>query len=313
MSRSNRSATISKDEIDFWTVFSYFLVLIFMACIPLISNVTGKQRHNQYAEICAADGEKRLLLIKNLPGYIGSDKETKERRKQTNWCDLASQEKVANSARWSTISAWAVTILTLIGIILLFQTLVYTRRTLDEARETAKAANKTIKVTRKIGEAQTRGYLSIIDKFTDISKTDEGANFNVRISWKNMGLSPVVNCEISTHVERVFDYDYGTPIKKFTDIKDNAKLGIRSLMPNEIKIVTVENDIVKFTEWEMNLWKSRGLCIMGYSLAIYEDAFGKSHLVENCNEFIISKDGTNIIYKVYPYHNGIELCRAENT
>ena len=181
--RSERSEAVKEDETDFWTVCGYFLILVFMASLPFLSNDTSKQRHSQYAQICAADGVERLSLIQALPGYIGSDKETQERRKETNWCDLASQEKVANSAKWSTISAWAVTILTLIGVIFLARTLIYTRRTLYEAREAANSAKEHV----DIAKAEQRAWIDFKVNTVATVLVGEDPPPSVAITCTNLG------------------------------------------------------------------------------------------------------------------------------
>jgi hypothetical protein len=184
---------MKQDETDCWSLFAYFMIMIFMACLPFLSSNASEDRHSRYAQICAANGVERLALIETLPGYIGSDKETQERRKETDWCDLAAQEKVANSARWSTISAWFITILTLIGVIFLARTLVYTRRTLDEAE-------KTVRVTREIGYSQVRAYVRIKEIIFDIYglaqiSPDKDGIFNIycKPKFENLGITPATN------------------------------------------------------------------------------------------------------------------------
>lgn len=90
-----------------------------------------------------------------------------------DWCDLAAQQSMAESTRGMEWATWLVSALTALGVYLIYRTLLYTRRTLDEARATTRvalkaneAAEKTAetaadgnKIMREIGMIEMRAYI----------------------------------------------------------------------------------------------------------------------------------------------------------
>ncbi len=101
-----------------------------------------------------------------------------------DYCDLAAQYRAASAAESSSYGSWTSAILTLIGVIFLWRTLVYTRRTIEQ--------------TRLMGGAQTRAYLSIenIKLITGIKPkeiVDAPRSIALHFDIQNTGLSPAKN------------------------------------------------------------------------------------------------------------------------
>lgn len=86
----------------------------------------------------------------------------------------------ANWAGGVLVAAWAETLVTLAGVVLV-------ALTLGAARRSAKAAEKNIEETRRIGEAQVRAYVAISDVTVSFDKEGDPT---VAIGAKNTGDSP---------------------------------------------------------------------------------------------------------------------------
>jgi hypothetical protein len=95
-------------------------------------------------------------------------------------CDLRAQRQMA-------LFTVVIAGLTFIGLVVLWQTLRATQATLTEAENATKAAIETTAVTRRIGEAQVRAYLAIIDGWWEM---DSEGQFEVTAVIKNVGQSP---------------------------------------------------------------------------------------------------------------------------
>lgn len=151
----------------------------------------------------AIQGIARTLEATNDP----KDAETERQRAQN---DLKAQKDMAFWAMLMFFATVASVIVTSVGLGLIWQTLIYTRDTLGEAkkttkaaedavteaREATKAARDTITVTRVLGEAQVRAYIFC-----------EGAGFQVEKSGvyvrpriRNYGQSPARNVTIKARL-----------------------------------------------------------------------------------------------------------------
>ena len=113
--------------------------------------------------------------------------------------DLIAQEKMA-------FYTFGMMILTAFGVLLIWRTLRYTRTAADEARraanaavETVEATRDTVQVTRGIGEAQVRAY---------VSQPNVGVSFRhgyyaVSIECRNHGTSPARNVVCAFTIQEI--------------------------------------------------------------------------------------------------------------
>lgn len=124
---------------------------------------------------------------KSSPSDRSSNEPENEKYTEPNWCDLAAQQSMANSTRWAMYAAWVAAVFTVIGIALIFGTLYFTARTLDEARDTTKAAKDTIVATEKAAKRQLRAYVSVEKSHLEV-KDDN--TFEVVITMLNSGQTP---------------------------------------------------------------------------------------------------------------------------
>ena len=115
-----------------------------------------------------------------------------------------SAERSASAEEWG--SKWALgmlivaaieTAITGLGVYLVYRTLREAQRSADEARRAADAAEKSINVTRNIGQAQVRAYLAIENIKATFSSG--GTFVDILFSISNSGNSPARN--VNYHVD----------------------------------------------------------------------------------------------------------------
>lgn len=94
--------------------------------------------------------------------------------------DLKAQQDMAKWALLMLIATFA-------GVGLIAATLRDTGLVLDEARKATDAANRTVDETRKVGEAQVRGYLSYDNPRCEIGRSE----IRFCVDLRNIGLSPI--------------------------------------------------------------------------------------------------------------------------
>lgn len=136
------------------------------------------------------------------------EQRAQERREQR---DLAAQEAMAFWAEWMTYATGATVFLTLIGLAALIRTLHHTKRAadytgtmLDEAKRATEAAQATVDITKRIGEAQTRAYLSI-ERVTLFFPDPDNMTLDVVV--KNTGQSPAVRVCLAVQLAGYVEID----------------------------------------------------------------------------------------------------------
>ena len=133
------------------------------------SNTGGEDQSSQ-EEISAPDITPALKGIETAIRELIAEKneDQSQREEERDRRDLQAQEDMAFWAKAMTLATVATVILTAAALWAIVRTLHHTRRAADaadgmltEARATTKAAQDTILVTREIGQAQTRAYVSV--------------------------------------------------------------------------------------------------------------------------------------------------------
>lgn len=153
------------------------------------------------------------------------------------------------------ISGWAVW--------LLYQTLAATRAAVAQAEIGTEAAVKAVDVTRRIGEAQVRAYVTVLAGFTP--KPPGNGKIGVYLRMTNHGHSPAFALEIENKVtvvnQRVDDLPPFYPMPKVIELIPN----------NEFRDTIVEIDGVP------NLFEgiaSGDVVVYNYGVLRYRDVFG---------------------------------------
>ena len=155
----------------------------------LNSQYSSAQKSAEYAYKCA-EQYKRLTSapadVAASTGHQEGDNRTDKDQPDTDWCDLAAQQSMAESTYSMNIAAWATVIFTGVGAFLIWRTLIATQDTVAE--------------TRRIGEAQVRAYLGVerIELSRLRPKRGHPANFKVEFHIKNFGQSMAKAVSVKT-------------------------------------------------------------------------------------------------------------------
>jgi hypothetical protein len=148
--------------------FAFFGLILFVFAVPILAYLLSHSANKQdttYAEKKCAEQQLRYADSETLADIQGVQSiPDRERGEQTedgqsgepNWCDVAAQQSMANSARGAEHAAWVSAVLTFFGVVLIFFTLFYTARTLDEARATTATAQETVEEGKLATEAANR-------------------------------------------------------------------------------------------------------------------------------------------------------------
>jgi len=182
--------------------------------IPLESDVIAATRENEAAK-AAGKGEQE-------PDY-------------PNYCDLAAQYRSATAAEASRDAAWFVGFLTIIGVLLLWRTLVQTRKAVAGTEDATRAAQAAVDETRRIGEAQARCYCQITDVVLHIDMGE--VTFDLAIS--NTGQSPAISVGVAFECD-AFNRD--EPEFKFSALDqvsaNNSKTPFRDIGAADVQRIT---------------------------------------------------------------------------
>lgn len=176
------------------------IALSIAALNPNPHPIYSKRAHN-CSEDQLSDPASRCFVLESALHYPPAYSD--EYRSQK---DLEAQQGMAF---WAMLMFF----ITATGVWLVAQTLV-------ETREATRAAIKTADITRKIGEAQTRAYLSIekirikYTKEPGLRKVDEQfsrATFDIVLRINNSGNSPANNIEMDFAIDERTGLDFPSP------------------------------------------------------------------------------------------------------
>jgi hypothetical protein len=169
------------------------LSIAFLGYGALSSDSAENQQSWEYYQRCAQQTQAGTIGYNptaNEP--VTADAQRQRENQEPDWCDLAAQQSMAEStltaSRAAIIGAW----LTASGLVLLLLTLLYTRRTLEESSRAAKAAEDAVEVTREIGRAEVRAYLSLKEFHI---RFDSSGTISFKPIIENNGNSPAIDVE----------------------------------------------------------------------------------------------------------------------
>ena len=108
--------------------------------------------------------------------------------------DLIAQESAALWGFWIAVIAFLQLAATVIGLVFIKRTLDATRAAVKEAGDATEAAREAVKETSRVGEAQTRAYLSVVRAdFHFARRGKSGLPFDLTLQFHNSGGTPAVN------------------------------------------------------------------------------------------------------------------------
>lgn len=133
------------------------------------------------------------------------DSEKDKRQEQREVADLQAQEDMALWAErmfWASVSS---IILTLLGLILIWRTMIYTKRAAEyageavrEARSAAEAAENSVRLMRKTSYLELRAYLSVEpDGIYQLIGNHDSIG---RVCIRNVGRLPAKNVAVRVHM-----------------------------------------------------------------------------------------------------------------
>ena len=165
-----------------------------------------------------------------------------------------------------TLAQWIMATFTIGAVLLLWRTLIYTRRTLNEAKEATSAAKDTVRVTREIGISQTRAYINCFD--AGIKNFRVGETPEYFISIRNIGQSPARNVRVAIATRGCDDPD--TKAIKNLVVAKAENIAPTGHLPHCKKF---DNPLSQ--EWfDAVMAKQKSIALVGY--IIYNDVFGKT-------------------------------------
>ena len=149
--------------------------------------------HQDYREPSYSTAKQEHIIASAIPAPpANQEPDRKEWREET---DLQAQRNMSKWALAMFIVSGAGVIVAVFGLLFIKETLLATQKaakyafdTLHQAKLTTKAANDTVAETKRIGEAQVRAYLSIVDLSVVVS--EEGITHKLRVTVKNSGQTP---------------------------------------------------------------------------------------------------------------------------
>jgi hypothetical protein len=167
---------------------------------------------SKYSQKCAEQHKAEAPSSPNITPATGDQKAgngDNQENPDTNWCDLAAQYHMAESAMWANRAAWSSFAFTVVGVFLVWRTLVEANKTTraaiagavaaELATTEARAANR---IAREISEAQTRPWICFkdiqINNASNISVdgVDVGRGYQINVFFENYGQTPGVKVGI---------------------------------------------------------------------------------------------------------------------
>lgn len=169
-------------------------VLVGAFVIFLKSGYGPSQRPNQWYEASQyADRANQRIAVECLQEEVAArlkcanEIEATYREQHTSERDLSAQQYMAIWAFLMAVASIGALAITWIGI-------VYIRRTLDQTIAATEAAQSAVQVTREIGEAQVRAYITIKSCEIIFNKDENVASFNFEV--ENTGQSPAMKVRV---------------------------------------------------------------------------------------------------------------------
>ncbi len=197
--------------------------------------------------------------------------------------DVDAQERMAKWAKWMFWTVFAQTWLTLLGIFLIWRTLLYTRTAavaardaVDEAKRATKAAEAGVEETRRIGEAEARAYIGIDLRGGILRDMVHKTRPQLFGSLQNTGHSPAFELQIYTSVRFT-----RLPADQVVLTVSGTKNVPHVLSNASINNVYLELDEFEFSEEQLAMIKAQQMRMEVLVSADFVDIFGKPQRIES--------------------------------
>lgn len=203
------------------TVITIVVVLVLFGALVYETGVSHTERklraeHNteHYADNVENNVQSGcLILSKPIEIAECAAKETKaaEDARRSEY-DLSAQQDMGDWAFWLLWVSVTSVAMTAVGVVFVWRTLLYTRDALVEARSATVAANRTIDVTREIGQSQTRAYITFSGVGYSIPEGVDPQNIRklaFEAKWDITGQTPALN--VHYHIVGIPGHRGATP------------------------------------------------------------------------------------------------------
>jgi hypothetical protein len=256
--------------------------------------------------LVAGVGLAFLFLVWTVPGFRNPVYQ-QERYYNSKNHENGEDNPVARPSFWEiytsptdTYAQWIMAVLSVVATGASILAIILIRRTLHETKRTADAALNANNISREIGEAQVRAYLSEEKTFFEW-EVNLDQKFKASHVWKNSGQSPALNClSFVDHVIVGFDEEE-TFIGSFTNLPSSHRVGHSCASGQRVNL---EGQFISIIDLNDLADKKKKLIL--YSAVAYVDVFKNKHLAESCHVAIFPDDGDaeKILFRTYRYHNG---------
>lgn len=194
--------------------------------------------------------------------------------------DLAAQEGMAKWAKWMFGAAFVETLITALGVCLVYWTLRYTRDAVEQARKATIAANETLDHARDTSRRELRAYLSVEPRGINML-IGESQECMGHIAVRNVGKLPASNVAVAVRMtlkdNRMHEFD---PLEDHPEVE-------RTIQPGaELVQGCKEEDIVN----PMRIFKFGGEgYVFVWGTVYYGDGFGDGRRhVKFCHRYNVA-------------------------
>jgi|GEM_PF-1321084 len=269
--------------ITFGWVATIIGVLLFFAVLN--SKYAETQQSSEYADKCAEQYKSFSAKTADI-APLASDKEEPIRAQKDkynpDWCDLAAQQSMAESTYWMNVAAIATVIFTAWGAFLLWRTLI--------------ATQETVAITRRIGEAQTRAYMTT----SGAEAVYRDGQLHVTVHAQNTGQSPALAVRTQTFI--AIEPDPFDPVwledKLDVEMKSDVGAGQHIFLQAE---GPEQPDNYLIASITLNSWK-----VWVYATILYDDVFERPHTTRCCYEMEYKSGANKYAGKIMPIGNSMD-------
>lgn len=194
------------------------------------------------------------------------NKVERERQQEREVRDLSAQEHMA---RWAERMGWAAIasiILTAVGVLLIWRTLLHTRdaakhagAAVDEAKKATVAAEETVQLTRTIGQEQVRAYVGLNVLY--VSKMQDTGISRDSMKITNFGQSPalsvVIWCKLVDTAPDIFTYEDGEFLAENITIRPAQDVPVHWTDKTEDKNLKFLYGYIEYSDIHRNRWRAR--------------------------------------------------------
>lgn len=245
-----------------------------------VSNDAGGQSRADKAQDKPKDDATPLALksiqdeINRIARAIEAQKDeaeakTKNEREES---DLQAQWQMARWAEnmfWIALGSLA---LTVVGIFLLWRTLHYTKKAVEEAGAATKAANAAVEVTNMAAQAQLRAY--VCNNGAVIGKAPRNKDkFSVVVELKNTGVTPAYDL-ISWADIAYLEYPLESSLRIHCLMHPNRGV----LAPGGISVIVPTHK--RLTEPEQQLIRDDKMALYLFGEVHYRDGFAHQRMTQ---------------------------------